>query len=203
MTPETIRKLKVLGGLLGVGGIILVIFLSLKHHFLPPGPTSHDSPVEVAGGSIHICATSDLRPGSGGDYVAVTDDYTQIQISGVQGINIPPLGNGWTISLSNTDGSNKKADAVTLTSNRDNNILIHIRGDSNWIRSGNRELHFHDRTSCPGASEDPRCDHLVDVTIAAPPGSPPSLPATPCQTGTHSGVCKIGIGHPTASPSCN
>jgi hypothetical protein len=156
----------------------------------------NDSPVEVVGGTIHVCTASPITETA--NPYTVTVDTTTATLHGVlfkAGDVLPDLTKGWTLKLSSLDnkwGENKGT--VILTPDLTTPLTIDITvpgGVWKHDKSDFRTLKFHDENSCPGDSEGSRCDHLVNVEASGTaPGGGPADATGQCL----GGVCKIVIG---------
>jgi hypothetical protein len=169
---------------------------------LPLGAPA-DSPIEVVGGTLHICTAANIAEASS-PYTVTADTTAKVNLHGVlfaAGTAMPNWSQPWLITLSNLDnGLNESTDAVTLTtdSTTPSTIVdIAIRNGSVWKHDKNdlRTLKFHDEGACPGDSEGSRCDHLVNVTVANTAPSSPSPVTGQCL----GGACRIVIGTPGTS----
>jgi hypothetical protein len=198
----------------------MAVVLSCHQQPPPPPPPfasgSHDSPIDVNGGSIHISDNDPAGivpcPPDNQVLCAFSNYPTVLSFTGVAGYQLPPTVTGWEITLSNKDKNNPRyPNAITLCTDincslappQNKTIYIKVRGDSKWLippsttAAKPKEVDFHDYTHCtkdPGA-EDPDCDHLVDVTLKFAGVSYPGgvAPALSCNNGT-AGHCNIHIG---------
>jgi hypothetical protein len=166
----------------------------------------NDSPIEVVGGTIHICTANPVTPpASGTTYVASAGDTTKVTFEGVSFPSaLPDWTKPWTITLSNLKKDPKlgwveKPGAVTLSTDSANpttQVDIALGTDGTWKFDGNKQtirtLKFHDEAACKGDSEGSRCDHLVNVTVA----NTGAGAGTPVPGQCLGGACKIIIGTP-------
>jgi hypothetical protein len=173
----------------------------------PVAPASgNDSPIEVVGGTIHICTATTVTPQTSGSttYIA-SGDTTTVTLDGVYfpaGTVKPDWTKPWTITLSNLTKDPKlgwvdKPGAVTLSTDAANpatQVDIALGPDGTWKFDGNKQtirtLKFHDEKACKGDSEGSACDHLVNVTVAN------TSAGTPVTGQCLGGACKITIGIP-------
>lgn len=174
--------------------------------YKPVAPASgNDSPIEVVGGTIHICTASPITPPVSGSatYIAA-GDTTKVLPLGVSGLSTTSLDwtKPWTLKLSNLDMRSWSviSGAITLSPDPTNPTTeVDIVSGSNGVwkydttKQTIRTLKFHDDTACKGDSEGSPCDHLVNVEAigTTPAGASVDLTGLQCL----GGACKIIIGN--------
>lgn len=196
MTRSTVNAVK----FVGIPAAIVIV-LYVIYHFLAAALAlaGHDSPIEVAGGSIHVCSRNSTinTEGTGWSVTLPSGDHTRITPAHVSGVHVPAsLASGWTITISNlvTAANGTQSDipaTVTLTNTGDD--TVHIASQYLKPSSDGKALIFHDSSHCPTtAAEDPKCDHLHYVTITAKDADTASQGT--CETSANDGKCKIYLG---------
>ncbi|HEY6413552.1 MAG TPA: hypothetical protein VIX42_07685 [Edaphobacter sp.] len=189
--------------LLGGGAAIVVVLAGIVI-FKP-----HDSPVEVAGGSIYASVYS-RQSWNYIDHQHVTvtsaNNIDQILLVGVDGVTSPvPVPNGWVIKISNRHQKDKSEypEAVVVCSDPDctgaslgdgHTIYFKARPDARW-KLKNNQLRFHAH-ECDGAddndNENRDCDFLFRVAIESPEGN--EIASGRCKKFYGDGLCTVGIG---------
>lgn len=166
----------------------------------------NDSPIEIAGGTIHICSTKEKFNKKNSTYT-VAGDNAQVYLTGVKFPSPGPAtldwSKPWKIVLSNRGAAGEKLNAVTIFPIGQNEVDFDIRGDSVWNPEATSAtvLKFHDAKDCKGQHEaTAACNYLMNVRIAGtdPTGKTQISVKGECLQGR----CRIGIG-PQGTTHCD